>query len=92
MRGEAVLTRTRNLCFGAKISKIGKPQFFYLKVRYMGVNITRKCYPDADLLAMCLFRFTLKENLVLLKSIFKQRNLCRLLQISSCNQLSRDVI
>ena len=40
---------THNLCFGAKIRKIGmpcKPQFFYIKVGYKGVNITRTCFPD----------------------------------------------
>ena len=38
-----------NLCFGAKIRKIGipcKPQFCYIKVGYKGVYITRTCFPD----------------------------------------------
>ena len=35
-RGEAVLTSTHNLCFGAKITKIGIPQFYYIKVGFKG--------------------------------------------------------
>ena len=39
---------TRNLCFGSKIRKIGMhtgtPQFYYMKVKYKGLNITRTCY------------------------------------------------
>ena len=40
--GEAVLTSTHNLCFGAK--KPCKPQFFYIKVGFKGVYITRTCF------------------------------------------------
>ena len=46
---EAVLTSTHNLCFGAKIRKIGIPlhtQFYYIKVRFEGVYFTRTCFPD----------------------------------------------
>ena len=47
---EAVLTSTHNLCFGAKIRKISIypciPQFYYIKVGYEGVYITRTCFPD----------------------------------------------
>ena len=32
--GEVVLTCTHSLCFGAKIRKIGIPQFCYIKVGY----------------------------------------------------------
>ena len=46
---------THNLCFRAKIRKIGTvypcvPQFCYIKVGYKGVYITRTCFPDD-----CLF-------------------------------------
>ena len=48
--GEAVLTSTHNLCFGAKIRKIGippaYPSFFYIKVGFKGVFIARTCFPD----------------------------------------------
>ena len=43
---EAVLTSTHNLCFGAKIRKIGIPQICYIKVGYKGGFITQTCYPD----------------------------------------------
>ena len=46
---EAVLTSTHNLCFGAKIRKIGIPcipQFCYIKVGFKGVYISRTCFPD----------------------------------------------
>ena len=46
---EAVLTSTHNLCFGAKIRKIGIPcipQFYYIKVGFKGVFIARTCFPD----------------------------------------------
>ena len=49
--GEAVLTSTHNLCFGAKIRKIGIPcipQFYYIKVGFKGVYITRTCFPDGN--------------------------------------------
>ena len=38
-RLEAVLTSTRDLCFGAKIRKKCKPQFGYVKVGCKGVYI-----------------------------------------------------
>ena len=47
--GYTLLTGTYNLCFGAKIRKIGIPcipQFCYIKVGYKWVYITRKFYPD----------------------------------------------
>ena len=44
--GEAVLTSTHNLCFGAKIRKIGIPQFCYIKVGFKGVYLLRTCFPD----------------------------------------------
>ena len=47
-RGEALLTSIHNLCFGAKIRKIGIPcipQFCYIKVGFKGVYISR-CFPD----------------------------------------------
>ena len=31
---------------GAKIRKIGKPQFFYIKVGFKGVFIAGACFPD----------------------------------------------
>ena len=49
--GEAVLTSTHNLCFGAKIRNIGIsriPQFFYIKVGFKGVYISRTCFPDVN--------------------------------------------
>ena len=48
---EAVLTSTHNLCFGAKIRKIGIPlipQFCYIKVGFEGVYITRTCFPIVE--------------------------------------------
>ena len=48
---ESVLTSTHNLCFGAKIRKIGiplEPQFYYIKVGFKGVNITRTCFRDVQ--------------------------------------------
>ena len=42
---EAVITSTHNVCFGAKIRKVGIP-LHTMKVGYKGLNITRKCYPD----------------------------------------------
>ena len=47
--GEAVLTSTHNLCFGAKIRKIGIPLYtpvLLYKVGFKGVFIARTCYPD----------------------------------------------
>ena len=41
---------THNLCFGAKIKKKAfscKPQFYYKKVGFKGVFISRTCFPDA---------------------------------------------
>ena len=46
---EAVLTCTHNLCFGAKIRKIGIPlhtPVYYIKVEYKGVYITWLCFSD----------------------------------------------
>ena len=50
-RGEAVLTSTHNLCFGAKIRKLCISLhtpffFFYVKVGFKGVYIARTYYPD----------------------------------------------
>ena len=42
-----LLTSTRNLFFGGKIRKTGipcVPQFFYIKVGFKGIYITRKCF------------------------------------------------
>ena len=44
-----VLTSTHNLCFGAKIRKIGIPyipQFCYIKLGFKGVYISQACFPD----------------------------------------------
>ena len=44
--GYTVLTSTQHLCFRAKIRKNAypcKPQFYYIKVGYKGVYITRTC-------------------------------------------------
>ena len=49
---EAGLTSTDNLCFGAKISKIGtpcKPQFCYIKVGYKGGKYFADMFPDVKL-------------------------------------------
>ena len=46
---KAVLRSTHNLCFGAKIRKIGIPMqtpFFYIKVGLKGVSFSRTCFPD----------------------------------------------
>ena len=46
---EAVLTSTHNLCFGAKIRKIGIPlhtPVLLYKSGIQGVHITRTCFPD----------------------------------------------
>ena len=43
---EAVLTCTHNLCFGSKIKKLGIPQFYYIKVGFKGVFISRTCFPN----------------------------------------------
>ena len=40
---------THNLCFGAKIRKIGIPlqtQSFYIKVGFKGVYFSQTCFPD----------------------------------------------
>ena len=55
---EVVLTSTHNLCFGAKIRKIGIPfipQFGYIKVGFKGVYIARICFPDEDFKAVLEF-------------------------------------
>ena len=42
---------THNLCFIEKIGKNEypfKPQFYYIKVGWKGVFITRTCYHDGD--------------------------------------------
>ena len=47
--GYMLPTSTHNLCFRAKIRKIGilcKPQFCFIKVGYKGVYISRTCFPD----------------------------------------------
>ena len=47
---EAVLTRTHNYVFRAKIRKTNvypcKSMFYYIKVGCNGVLITRTCFPD----------------------------------------------
>ena len=48
---EAVLMSTHNLCFGAKKKKEKQvypciPQFFYVKMGFKGVYISRICFPD----------------------------------------------
>ena len=42
-----VLTSTHNLCFGAKVRKIGKPLHTPVLLYKSVVYITRKCHPDA---------------------------------------------
>ena len=51
---QAVLTSTHNLCFRAKIRKIGiplytpaYPSFCYIKVEFNGVYMSRACFPGA---------------------------------------------
>ena len=48
LKAEAVLTSTHNLCFGAKIRKIGIPLHTpdCMKVGFKGVFIARTCFPD----------------------------------------------
>ena len=48
---------THNLCFGAKLRNIGIPQFCYIKVGFMGVYITRTCYPDENFALSADFGF-----------------------------------
>ena len=46
---QALLTSTHNLCFRAKIRKNVhpcKPQFYYIKVGFKGVNMIRTCTHD----------------------------------------------
>ena len=46
---EAVLTSTHNLCFGAKIRKIGIPlqtPVFLYKIGVEGVYLSCTCFPD----------------------------------------------
>ena len=72
---EAVLTSTHNLCFGAKIRNIGIPlknPFFYIKVGYKGVYISRTCFPDDMILIAILniglepvYHFPAENNLKL---------------------------
>ena len=53
--GEAVLTSTHYLCFGAKIRKIGIPlqtTVLLYNSGVQGVNITRTCFPDV----LCNFK------------------------------------
>ena len=45
-RGEAVLTSTHNLCFGAKIRKIGIPLQTPVLLYKSGVYIARTSFPD----------------------------------------------
>ena len=45
---EAVLTTTHNLCFGSKTRKIDKTRYTP-KVGYMGVYISRTCFPSAQM-------------------------------------------
>ena len=50
-QGGSVGTSTHNLCFGAKIRKIGIPlhtPVLLYKVGFRGVNITRTCFRDVD--------------------------------------------
>ena len=75
---EAVLTSTHNLCFGAKIRKIGIPlhtQFFYIKVGFKGVLIARRCFLDGMIKGNCItatvmpnhYMNTLKQPLLVLQ-------------------------
>ena len=55
--GEAVLTSTHNLCYGAKIRKIGIPlhtPVLLYKMGFKGVFIARTCFPDE---MSCYFSF-----------------------------------
>ena len=70
--GEAVLTSTHNLCFGAKIRKIGIPripQFCYIKVGFKGGYISRTCFRDAYFRFSCQF-FTCNCNRYILDPWF----------------------
>ena len=49
--GKAVLTCTNNLCFGAKIRKIGLPlhtPVLLYKVGFKGVDASRTCFRDVN--------------------------------------------
>ena len=37
-----------NLCFVSNLRKIGKSQFYYIKVGYEGIYVTWTCYPDVN--------------------------------------------
>ena len=69
MGTEAVLTSTHNLCFGAKIRKIGIPlqtPVLLYKMGFKGVYITRTCFRDARTGVSSVFgqyeNLYLKEN------------------------------
>ena len=51
-RRAAVLMSSHNLCFGAKIRKIGIPLYtpvlLYIKVGFQGVFLARTCFPDVS--------------------------------------------
>ena len=52
---EAILTSSHNLCFGAKISQIGKPlhtPVFYIKVGFKGVYIARTSFSNESTFQM----------------------------------------
>ena len=52
---------THNVCFGPKLRKLGipcKPQFFYIKVGFKGVYISRTRFPDDQ--SDCVSTYTTK--------------------------------
>ena len=63
---------THNLCFGAKIRKIGKHVhalfFFYIKVGFKGVYISRTCFPDAYSFTDCQCLYLAFEPVVIISN------------------------
>ena len=55
---EAVLASTHNLCFGAKIRKLGiplrTPVLLYIKVGFKGLFFSRTCFPDVKSITFTL--------------------------------------
>ena len=55
--------RLGEICFGAQIRKIGIPcipQFFYIKVGFKGVYISRTCFSDA----MCEKQYNIVKAMI----------------------------
>ena len=92
-RGEAVLTCTRNQCFGSKIKKLGiylQTPVYYIKVGYNGVYISRTCFPDVYMSFNNTFNLYFQKLLVNDTEFFlgKLAFLCMLLHKNMITSLS----